>query len=137
VCYTALVFRSRDGLDEFSTTAVTDVWEVRDGSVLAQEIDARDLGLPRTTKDALRGGDPEFNASVMRRTLAGETGPVRDIVLLNAAAALVAADREAVGSLRERLAAQLEVARDALDSGAGEAKLDAMIAASTRLSREG
>lgn len=134
---TALVFRSRDGLDEFSTTAVTDVWEVRDGSVQAQEIDARELGLPRTTKDALRGGDPEFNASVIRRTLAGETGPVRDIVLLNAAAALVAADRQAVGSLHERLATQLEVARDALDSGAGEAKLDAMIAASTRLSREG
>ncbi|SMY10821.1 anthranilate phosphoribosyltransferase [Brevibacterium jeotgali] len=129
----ALVFRSRDGLDEFSTTAVTDVWEVRNGEVVEQAIDARDLGLPRATKADLRGGDPSFNADVMRRTLEGEHGPVRDIVLLNAAAALVAASSEVEGSLIDRLAASFAVSKEALDSGAAAGKLDAMIEASTRL----
>ena len=132
----ALVFRSRDGLDEFSTTAVTDVWEVRDGTVTAVEVDAQDLGIARATKEDLRGGDPEFNASVMRRTLAGEAGPVRDIVLLNAAAALVAAAPVADGPLLERLRTKLDVARESLDSGAGQAKLDALISASQRLAAE-
>nr|WP_198393580.1 anthranilate phosphoribosyltransferase [Brevibacterium yomogidense] len=130
----ALVFRSRDGLDEFSTTAVTDVWEVRDGAVTEQPIDAQDLGLPRATKGDLRGGDPSFNADVMRRTLEGETGPVRDIVLLNAAAALVAASPDSSGSLLERLVGKFAVAKEALDSGAAVAKLDAMIDGSRRLS---
>lgn len=132
----ALVFRSRDGLDEFSTTAVTDVWEVRDGTVVEHAIDARDLGLPRATKADLRGGDPAFNADVMRRTLEGEQGPVRDIVLLNAAAALVAAGPDIEGALVDRLAGKFAIAKDALDSGAAIGKLDAMIEASTRLAEE-
>lgn len=132
----ALVFRSRDGLDEFSTTAVTDVWEVRDGAVVEHAIDARDLGLPRATKADLRGGDPAFNADVMRRTLEGEQGPVRDIVLLNAAAALVAAAPDVGGALVDRLADKFAISKDALDSGAAIGKLDAMIEASTRLAEE-
>lgn len=130
----ALVFRSRDGLDEFSTTAVTDVWEVRDGAVTEQPIDAQDLGLPRATKGDLRGGDPSFNADVMRRTLDGETGPVRDIVLLNAAAALVAASPDSSGPLLDRLIEKYAVAKESLDSGAAAAKLQSMIDGSKRLS---
>lgn len=130
----ALVFRSRDGLDEFSTTAVTDVWEVRDGAVTEQPIDAQDLGLPRATKGDLRGGDPSFNADVMRRTLDGETGPVRDIVLLNAAAALVAASPDSSGPLLDRLIEKFAVAKESLDSGAAAAKLQSMIDGSKRLS---
>ncbi|WP_029089260.1 anthranilate phosphoribosyltransferase [Brevibacterium album] len=131
----ALVFRSRDGLDEFSTTAPTDVWEIRDGEVAPQVVDAVDLGLPRAAKDDLRGGDPAHNARVMRATLAGERGPVRDIVLLNAAAALVAAAPDAEAPLSERLAAALVRAEETLDSGAAAAKLEAMIEASHRLSQ--
>lgn len=130
----ALVFRSRDGLDEFSTTAVTDVWEVRGGEVTEQQIDAQDLGLPRVTKADLRGGDPAFNADVMRRTLEGETGPVRDIVLLNAAAALVAASSDHSASLLDRLADKFTRAKESLDSGAAAGKLQAMIEGSRRLS---
>lgn len=129
----ALVFRSRDGLDEFSTTAPTDVWEVRDGAVTEHTVDARELGLARVTKEDLRGGDPAYNASVMRATLAGERGPVREVVLLNAAAALVAAGSAAEAPLEERLTAALRRAEAALDSGAAAAKLDAMIEASRRL----
>jgi len=132
----ALVFRSRDGLDEFSTTAVTDVWEVRNGAVLEAAVDAQDLGLPRTTKADLRGGDPSFNAGVMRRTLEGESGAVRDIVLLNAAAALVAASPDDAGPLIDRLADKLSVARESLDSGAAAGKLDAMIEGSRRLAAQ-
>lgn len=132
----ALVFRSRDGLDEFSTTAVTDVWEVRDGDIVEHQIDAQDLGLPRATKADLQGGDPAYNADAMRRTLEGESGPVRDIVLLNSAAALIAAAPDADGPLLERLRTGLAAARESLDSGAAAAKLGSMIEVSTRLSQE-
>ncbi|MGW9826015.1 anthranilate phosphoribosyltransferase [Brevibacterium pityocampae] len=129
---TALVFRSGDGLDELSTTAVNDVWEVRDGSVVHSTFDATALDLPRVSKDDLRGGDPEFNAGVMTRVLEGERSPVRDVVILNAAAALVAADREAEGALTDRLAAKSGIAAEALDSGAARRKLDELIEASHR-----
>lgn len=129
---TALVFRSRDGLDELSTTAINDVWEVRDGAVVHSTFDATALGLPRVTKDDLRGGDPEFNAAVMTRVLEGERSPVRDVVIVNAAAALVAADREAEGTLTDRIAAQAAIAAEVLDSGAARRKLDELIEASHR-----
>lgn len=131
----ALVFRSRDGLDELSNTAVNDVWEVRDGGVEHSEFDATDLGFPRVTKDDLRGGDPAHNAAVMERVLGGEESPVRDIVLINAAAALVAADASADGTVADRIASALDVAREALDSGAAQAKLHELIEASHRWSR--
>lgn len=130
----ALVFRSGDGLDELSTTAVNDVWEVRGGEVVHSTFDATALGLPRVGKDDLRGGDPEFNAGVMTRVLEGERSPVRDVVVLNAAAALVAAAPEADGSLQDRVAAQSERAVAALDSGAARRKLDELIEASHRWS---
>lgn len=131
---TALVFRSGDGLDELSTTAVNDVWEVRDGAVVHSTFDATALGFPRVTKDDLRGGDPEFNADVMTRVLEGERSPVRDVVIVNAAAALVAADRDAEGSLSDRLAAKAAIAAEVLDSGAARRKLDELVEASHRWS---
>lgn len=130
----ALVFRSQDGLDEFSTTAVNDVWEVRDGEVRHSEFDARELGLARATKEDLRGGDPEHNAEAMTATLAGAEGPVRDVVLLNAAAALTAAAPAAEGELGERLGDALERARTAIDSGAAAERLRSVVAASQSLS---
>jgi anthranilate phosphoribosyltransferase len=88
----ALVFRGDDGLDELTPTTTSQVWVVRDGAGDPGAGRARDVGLTRAEPDALRGGDRAHNAEVTRRFLAGEGGPVRDAVLLNAAAALVALD---------------------------------------------
>ena len=123
----ALVFRSQDGLDELSNTAVNDVWEVRGGQIEHSVFDATSLGIARVTKDDLRGGDPTYNASVIRRTLEGETGPVRDAVLLNAAAALVAASDDAEAPLADRLSAQYQRAQETLDTGKAAAKLGQLV----------
>jgi len=115
-----LVLHGDDGLDEFTTTAPTRVWVVGDGAVRATVIDAADLGIPRASAGDLRGGDVTFNADVAHRVLAGEPGPVRDAVLLNAAAALVAYDGDATtdDALRSGLRAGIERAATAIDSGA-------------------
>lgn len=85
-----LLVRGEDGLDEFSTTAPTRIWLSRAGTVTQTVLDAADLGLARAEPGDLRGGDASFNADVARRVFAGERGPVRDAVLVNAAAALAA-----------------------------------------------
>jgi len=87
----SIVFHG-SGLDELSTTGESSVWVVADGAVSAAEFDPRSLGLPRASVADLRGGDAAHNAGVVRSVLAGEPGPVRDIVLLNAAAALAATE---------------------------------------------
>lgn len=131
---TALVFRGDDGLDELTTTGHSHIWEVSAGSVTEHDLDPLELGVPRARIEDLLGGDGEHNAGVARRTLAGERGPVRDIVLLNAAAGLVSyrlaadptqRDRPLVARFREQLA----VAAEAVDSGAASAKLEQWVAA--------
>jgi anthranilate phosphoribosyltransferase len=154
---TALVFHG-EGLDELTTTGPSTVWIAADGEVSATEFDPAALGLPRCSLSDLRGGDPAYNAAVVRSLLAGETGPVRDIVLLNAAAAMAAADglgpvvsaRTAAGiadpagtstvistatgeALVKTLSAGLARAAEAVDSGAAAALLDRWVAASNRL----
>jgi anthranilate phosphoribosyltransferase len=122
-----LVLHGEDGLDEFTTTAPTRVWAVNGGTVRALVVDAADLGLPRSSREDLRGGDAEVNGAVARRFLAGETGPVRDAVLVNAAAALVAHDGLDGGlpeDLTPALAKGLERAAAAVDSGSAAAALD-------------
>jgi anthranilate phosphoribosyltransferase len=114
----ALVFRGDDGLDELTTTAGNQVWEVRDAQVRKHRLDARELGLERANLDDLRGGDAEHNAQVVRDVLAGRRGPVRDAVVLNAAGGLVAYAESGEGSLEERFAAALSRAEEAIDSGA-------------------
>ena len=131
---TALVFRGDDGLDELTTTGHSRLWEVSRGSVTEHDLDPADVGVPRASIEELRGGDPAHNAGVVRRTLGGERGPVRDIVLLNAAAGLVSwrlAHDHAEGErdIRERFREQIAVAAQAVDSGAATAKLDAWVAA--------
>ena len=129
----ALVFHG-GGLDELSTTGPSTVWVAADGAVSETSFDPADLGLPRATLDDLRGGDPAHNASVARAVLAGEPGPVRDIVLLNAAAALAAdAGVTRAGDLYPVLADGLARAAQAVDSGAAADLLDRWIAASQRL----
>ena len=120
---TALVFRGEDGLDELTTTTTSRVWVVRAGEVDEQRLDPADLGVPAVEREALRGGDAAYNAKVARALLAGERGPVRDAVLLNAGAALAVYD-----GLRERLvdavAGGMQRAGEAIDSGAAADVLD-------------
>lgn len=124
----ALVFRGEDGLDELAPTAPSHIWEVRDGQVTESVLDAAtDLDLPRLEIADLRGQDAAFNAEVARRFLAGEPGPVREVVLLNAAAAIVAhgeLEGTVSGGLAERLRAGMDHAARAVDSGAAAAVLD-------------
>lgn len=132
----ALVFRGDDGLDELTTTGHSRLWEVSRGGLTEHDIDPRDLGIPRAQISDLVGGTPEENAEVVHRVLAGETGPVRDIVLLNAAAGLVAFDlaqnpESAERALLDRLAEKLLVAADAIDSGRAAAKLAAWAGATS------
>ncbi|MFE0645013.1 anthranilate phosphoribosyltransferase [Streptomyces sp. NPDC058877] len=125
----ALVFRGDDGLDELTTTATSRVWVVRDGGVTEERFDPRDVGIELVPLEALRGADASYNADVARRLLAGETGPVRDAVLLNAAAALTALEPGS-GTLTEQLAAGIARAAESIDSGAARRSLDRWIAAS-------
>ena len=99
----AWVFRGDDGLDELTTTTTSSVWVVTGGEVTEHTLDPASLGIPQGTAEGLRGQDAAYNAEVVRRLLAGETGPVRDAVLLNAGAALAVHAAEA-GSIEEQLA---------------------------------
>ncbi|MFH8578190.1 anthranilate phosphoribosyltransferase [Streptomyces zaomyceticus] len=125
----ALVFRGDDGLDELTTTATSRVWVVRDGSVREEAFDPRDVGIDLVPVEALRGADASFNADVARRLLAGETGPVRDAVLLNSAAALTAL-APGEGTLVEQIRAGIEQAAEAIDSGEARRALERWIAVS-------
>ncbi|MEU1304689.1 anthranilate phosphoribosyltransferase [Streptomyces shenzhenensis] len=125
----ALVFRGDDGLDELTTTATSRVWAVRDGKVTEDVFDPRDVGLDLVPVAALRGADPAYNAGVARRLLAGETGPVRDAVLLNSAAALVALE-PGDGPLVEQIRAGMARAAESIDSGAARRTLERWAAAS-------
>jgi anthranilate phosphoribosyltransferase len=122
-----LLVRGEDGLDEFTTTGPTRVWAVNGGTVTEIVLDAADLGLPRSKPGDLRGADAAFNADVARRVLAGEGGPVRDAVLMNAAAALAAragAHGDLTGNLAGALRDGVERAASAVDSGAASAALE-------------
>jgi anthranilate phosphoribosyltransferase len=134
----AAVFRGDDGLDELTPTTTSQVWVVRDGAVTREQVAPEDVGLTRAEPDALRGGDRAHNAEVTRRFLAGEGGPVRDAVLLNAAAALVALDGAAApaslpASLPDALRAGLGRAAESVDSGAAARALAGWVEASVDL----
>jgi anthranilate phosphoribosyltransferase len=130
----SLVFHGGDGLDELTTTTCSSVWLVHGSAVAAAELDPAELGIPRARPEDLRGGDAAHNAAVARAVFGGEAGPVRDLVLLNAAAAL-AADRgvsrpeDLAGVMSEGLAR----AAEAVDSGAARALLGRWAEASRRL----
>jgi anthranilate phosphoribosyltransferase len=113
----ALVFRGEDGLDEFTTTAPTRLWVVHEGTVTESVVDAADLGIARAEPADLRGGDAAYNAAAARALLAGERGPVRDAVLVNAGAALAAYDGLG-GDVAGALTAGIDRAAKAVDSGA-------------------
>jgi anthranilate phosphoribosyltransferase len=117
----ALVVHGDDGLDEISTTAATDVAELRAGEVRRFRLEPEALGVKRARLADLRVESAEESAAMIRGVLEGRTGPARDIVLLNAGAAIYAADR--VPALEAGIAA----AREALDSGRARATLERVI----------
>jgi anthranilate phosphoribosyltransferase len=114
------------GIDELTTAGATTVAEFKDGRVRSFEVVPEDAGLPRAALGALKGGEPAHNASLMRGVLAGETGPLRDVVLLNAAAGFIIVGRAA--DLREGAA----IAADALDSGKAAGVLERLVAETNR-----
>jgi anthranilate phosphoribosyltransferase len=132
----ALVVRGDDGLDKLSTAATSQVWTVRDGRATGEVLDPRALGIRCPAEGALRGGDAAANAQVVRALLAGRRGPVRDAVLLNAAAALVvtSATRD---PLTDALSAAMARCADAIDSGAAAATLARWIRATQARRRPG
>jgi len=122
----AKVFRGQDGLDELTTTGPSTVYETADGDVKERLLDPGDLGLPRARDGDLKGGDAETNAGIARSVLAGEHGPPRDVVLLNAGAALEVAGRAA--NIRDGMAA----AAESIDSGAAAGALERWVEVSQR-----
>ncbi|HSX66638.1 anthranilate phosphoribosyltransferase [Nocardioides sp.] len=126
----AWVFRGDDGLDEITTTGSTTVYRAHDGFLQTTVLDPTALGVPLATEADLKGGDKEHNADVVRRLLAGERGPVRDAVVLNAGAALAIHDTEG-GEILAKIKAGMERAEAAIDSGAAAAKLQAWVDACT------
>ena len=117
----ALVVHGSDGLDEITLTGPTQVSELRDGQVSTRQIHPGDFGLQTVSAEALKGGDADCNARILRGVLDGEEGPQRDVVLLNSAAAVV------VGGLAEDITAGLEVARESIDSGNARQALDRLV----------
>jgi len=125
----ALVFHGDDGLDELTTRTTSQVWTVGGGAVEGPfTLDPRELGIEPVSVDALRGADAAYNAKVVRALVDGEPGAVRDVVLLNAGAALAAYSPEA-GSVSARIRAGMDRAAEAIDSGAAKDVLDRWIAA--------
>ncbi len=117
----ALVVHGADGLDEITITASTRIAEVRDGRVRSYEVTPEEFGLQRAPIEEIAGGDAVANTAIIRDVLAGEQSPRRDVVLLNAAAALVAAGRA------DHLGDALPLAAKSIDSGAAAEKLHALV----------
>jgi anthranilate phosphoribosyltransferase len=122
----ALVVHGAGGIDEVSITGETLVSELRDGNVANYSIKPGDFGLPEAGLEELKGGTKEENASILRSVLAASQGPRRDVVLLNAAAALIAAGK--VDDLNQGVS----LAARSIDSGSANEKLEALIEFSNR-----
>jgi anthranilate phosphoribosyltransferase len=117
----ALVVHGLDGLDEITITGPTRIAEVREGTVRSYEITPEEFGMKRGTLHDISGGDSAANATIIRDVLAGKRSPRRDVVLLNAAAALVAAGKV------DHLTDALPLASKSIDSGAAAEKLQALV----------
>jgi anthranilate phosphoribosyltransferase len=117
----AFVVHGEDGLDELSTTGPSRVAELRDGQIRCYTVQPEDFGLPRVSLADLQGGSAADNAEIIRRILAGEQGPKRDIVVLNAGAAIAAGGKAA------DIVAGIAVAARAIDSGAARDRLARLV----------
>lgn len=126
----AIIVHGEDGLDELTLTGETKAWEVVDGSIRSWKLPLEQTGLPQASLEDVRGGTKEENAATMRQIFQGEPGPLRNIVLLNSGAALLAADQ--VDSIRQGV----DVAARVIDSGEALKKLDGLVELSQRLGQE-
>ncbi len=122
-----LVVHGGDGLDEITITGETRVCELKDGRINSYSVIPEDFGMKRASSDTLKGGTPQENAQILRRVLSGASGPQREVVLLNGAAALVAGDKASTLGEGVKLAAR------AIDQGQALAKLDGLIKLSQSL----
>lgn len=127
-----LVFRGSDGRDKITTSGWSTLYEVRGGAVEYHELDPREFGIELQPVEALAGRDGHHNAAIVRALLAGERGPVRDAVLLNAAAGLTAYDKQASGHLFDRIRTNLDKAAESIDNGSAAAVLDRWVDVSRR-----
>ncbi len=119
-----LLVHGHDGLDELTTTTTSTIHELEDGDMRTWVLDPQDVGVPLAKAEDLRGGDPATNARIARAVLRGESGPPRDVVVLNAGAALVAAGRAvSVGE-------GIEIAATSIDDGNAAAALERLVAVS-------
>jgi anthranilate phosphoribosyltransferase len=125
----SLVVHGEDGLDELTLGAKTLVWELKEGTISSYRVDPVELGLSYVSKNAVRGGDAQHNAYLVKRVLSGDPGPFRDFVLLNSAGVLVAGDK--ASTLKEGVA----LAREVVNSKAAIAKLEGLIKLSRSLVR--
>ena len=123
----ALVVHGSDGMDELTITGPSTVWQLQDGDVSTFEVTPERLGLGRSALDSIRAHGPEDSARIARAVLAGEPGAARDVVLMNAAAALAAAD------VARSLADGVELAARSIDGGSAASKLDALVDLSRKL----
>ena len=117
----AMVFCGGDGLDELTTTTVSEVWDLDDGAIRTYSLDPADYGIARAASDELVGGDATANVAISERMLEGEPGAVRDIVALNAAAALV------VAGVAPDLGAGFEQAVTSIEAGKAAAVLETFV----------
>lgn len=137
-----LVFHGTDGLDELTTTSPSDVWVINDGQVQKCVVDPRKLGIASAELSQLVGGDPKHNAQIVRGIVNGQTGPIRDIVVLNAAAALLAYRGPKLGEsndstgLESQMSRTIEDVTAAIDSGAAARVLDSWLELTRRLADE-
>ena len=126
-CQHALVVHGEDGLDEISIAAPTQIWELKADTIQNYTVTPEEQGLTRASVDAIRGGSAEENVDAMNRVLSGEKGPHRDVVLLNAAAALTA------GGAVQDIGQGVARASEAIDSGRGMEKLQSLATLSQTL----
>ncbi len=121
----AMIFFGDDGLDELTTTTTSTVYELVDDRLHSYSLDPMDLGIARADAAQLVGGDAVTNAKLLRAVLGGEQGPHRDLVVLNAGAALM------VAGIAADIESGIELARTSIDSGAADRALDTLVQVST------
>jgi anthranilate phosphoribosyltransferase len=126
----AFVVNGADGLDEITTTTFTTIFQVEDGKVQKGRWFPSDFGLEQSAPEDLKGGDAETNGAIIRSVLNGDTGPARDVVLANAAAALV------LGQRASELKIGVATAAESIDSGAARRKLEELIQFTSNLNHE-
>jgi anthranilate phosphoribosyltransferase len=120
-CQYALLVHGEDGLDEITITGKTHVCELKNGNIKRYTVSPEDFGISRASSDSIKGGDTKTNADSLRNVLGGDSGPQRDVVLMNAAAALV------VGGKAKMFRQGADIAKEVIDNGNASAKLDQLI----------